>query len=510
MIEMAQFYNIKFLHEVEGLSQRQIAKKLGISRNTVSKYLKDNEAPTSIQRQRTYIGTKEYSEETQRVLPIIDQWLEDDLKRWGKQKHTAANIYNRLVKEYNFEGSESNIRKIVRKRRKKLQEVFIPLDFQLGHQFQFDWGEADIILQGRKKRIYLFCIQLSASRVRFVRAYFHEKQEAFLDGFVHAFEFFGGVPTEGLFDNLKTAVVKILQGRDRLEQESFLALQTHYLFKSEFCNVRSGNEKGRIEGSVGYIRRNALVPEPEVQTLDELNNYLREWCLKEAERKTVPNSKETVVEMWAKEKEYLHPLPEQHFEACKLVSCQVNKTSLITIETNHYSVPCSYVGQAVWAKIFVDRVIVVAQNLVIAEHPRSNERNQMITLLDHYLEALLKKPRAIRDAHAFQATDIPAVFRRFHRKMREQEGAIGDRKFIRLLLLHREIGMENLTKALTEAEQAQIFRYEIVHQIIQRLTNNQLKTHELSIEKTPTNLLDYKVKKSNVAQYEQLTGGQLK
>ncbi|WP_245842334.1 Mu transposase domain-containing protein [Parageobacillus galactosidasius] len=112
----------------------------------------------------------------------------------------------------------------------------------------------------------------------------------------------------------------------------------------------------------------------------------------------------------------------------------MNKTSLITVETNQYSVPCSYVGQAVWAKIFVDRVIVVAQNQVIAEHPRSYERNQMITHLDHYLEAFIKKPRAIRDAHAFQSSDIPDVFRRFHRKMREQEGAAGDRKFIRLLL----------------------------------------------------------------------------
>ena len=172
------------------------------------------------------------------LLPIIDQWPEEDLKRWGKQNHTAARMYQRLVDEYNFKGSELNLRKIVAKRRKKLQEVSIPLDFQLGHPFQFDWGEADIILQGRKQRIYLFCIQLSASRVRFVRAYLHEKQEAFLDGFVHAFEFFGGVPTEGLFDNLKTAVIKILQGRDRLEQESFLALQTHYLFKAKFCNVR--------------------------------------------------------------------------------------------------------------------------------------------------------------------------------------------------------------------------------------------------------------------------------
>ncbi|WP_244853126.1 IS21 family transposase [Bacillus sp. J14TS2] len=505
---MAQYYNIKFLKEVEGLSERAIAKRLKISRNTVSKYLKQDQPPNTINRQQVY-GNKKYSEETNRVLPIIDQWIEDDLKRWNKQKHTAAKIFRRLKNEYNFKGSESNIRKIVAKRRKKLQEVFIPLDFQLGHQFQFDWGEADIILKGRTKRIFLFCIQLSASRVRFVRAYLHGKQEAFLDGFVCAFEFFGGVPTEGLFDNLKTAVQKILQGRDRLEQESFLALQTHYLFKAEFCNPRSGNEKGRIEGTVGYVRRNALVPLPEVQSMDELNDDLKEWCLQEAKERKVSNKKETVVQMWEKEKEYLRPLPPQRFEACKLISCQVNKTSLVTIETNQYSVPCHYVSQSVWAKVFVDRVIVVAQNQVIAEHPRSYERHQIFTVLDHYLDVLIKKPRAIRDAHAFQSSEIPEVFRRFHRKMRELEGALGDRKFIRLLLLHRDIGLDKLTEALLEAENAGVFRYEFVHEMIQRYTNGNHSICNLPNNQAPTNLLDYKIQKSNIAQYGQLTGGKV-
>ncbi|NMD71524.1 IS21 family transposase [Bacillus sp. DNRA2] len=506
MIEMAQFHNIKFLKEVEGLSQRQIATKLGISRNTVSKYLKNNTAPTTVLRKNVY-GTKEYSPETKRVIPIIDQWLEEDQKNWRKQKHTAIKIFKRLQDEYDFKGSASNIRKIVAKRRQQIQEAFIPLDFQLGHQFQFDWGEADIILQGRKQRIFLFCVQLSASRMRFVRAYLHEKQEAFLDGFVHAFEFVGGVPTEGLLDNLKTAVLKILQGRDRLEQESFIGLQAHYVFKAEFCNPASGNEKGRVEGTVGYIRRNALVPLPEVQSVKELNDYLIDWCLKEAGRTHVPNKLETVLEMWEKEKEYLHPLPTNRFEACKLISCKVNKTSLITVETNRYSVPSSYVGQAVWAKIFADRVIVVAQNRVIAEHTRSYDRNQMITVLDHYLEVLLKKPRAIRDAHAFQSTEIPDIFKRFHLKMREQEGSVGDRKFIRLLLLHRDIGMDNLTKALLEAEKSQVFRYEKVHEIIHRLTNQFTPISTLPMDKTPVNLLDYKVNKSNIEQYGQLTGG---
>jgi transposase len=506
MFEMAQFHNIKFLKEVEGLSQRQIATKLGISRNTVSKYLKENIAPTTVLRKIVY-GTKQYAPETQRVIPIIDQWLEDDQNNWKKQKHTAIKIFKRLQDEYNFTGSASNIRKIVAKRRQQIQEVFIPLDFQLGHQFQFDWGEADIILQGRTQRIFLFCFQLSASRMRFVKAYLHERQEAFLDGFVHAFEFLGGVPTEGLLDNLKSAVQKVLQGRDRLEQETFIGLQAHYVFKAEFCNPASGNEKGRVEGTVGYIRRNALVPYPEVQSIDQLNEYLLDFCLKDAGRTHVPHKSETVFEMWEKEKQFLHPLPSNQFEACKLLSCKVNKTSLITVDTNRYSVPCSFVGQAVWAKIFVDRVIVVAQNHVIAEHPRSYERNQMITVLDHYLEILLKKPRAIRDAHAFQSSEIPDVFRRFHFKMREQEGAAGDQKFIRLLLLHRDIGMGNLTNALLEAEKTQVFRYETVHDIIQKLTNQYITINDLPLDKTPVNLLDYKVNKSNIEMYGQLTGG---
>lgn len=180
------------------------------------------------------------------------------------------------------------------------------------------------------------------------------------------------------------------------------------------------------------------------------------------------------------------------------------------MDTNRYSVPCSFAGQAVWAKIFVDRVIVVAQNHVIAEHIRSYERNQMITVLDHYLEVLLKKPRAIRDAHAFQSSEVPEVFKRFHLKMREQEGAVGDRKFIRLLLLHRDIGMEILTNALLEAEKTQVFRYEKVHEIIQKLTNQHITISTLSREKTPVSLLDYKVNKSNIEQYSQLTGGSRK
>ncbi|WP_100489379.1 IS21 family transposase [Sporolactobacillus pectinivorans] len=502
MIDMALYDRIKIMKEVEGLSQREIARNLGISRNTVSKYLKQKEPPTLAVRQRSY-GKKEYSEETQRILPVIDQWLLEDQKHWVKQKHTAARVYQRLVEEYSFKGSASNIRKLVARRRQKQKEVFIPLEFQLGLQFQFDWGEADVILSGRTQRIFLFCLQLSSSRLRFVRAYAHQKQEAFLDGFVHAFEFLGGVPVEGLLDNLKTAVEKILEGRHRLEQEAFIALQAHYGFKATFANPRRGNEKGRIEGTVGYVRRNALVPFPDVQSLDELNDYLVDWCQKEAKHVRVPHTDETVAQVWAREKLTLHPLPETPFEACQLVSCQVNQLSLIHVETNQYSVPCVYVGQAVWVKKFVDHLVIVAQDQVIAEYPRSYERNQLFTRLDHYLEVLLKKPRAIRDALPFQNPQIPEVFRRFHRKMREAEGADGDRKFIRLLLLHRDLGMDPLSEAMTEAERRQSFTYEAVYEIIQQVIGNVTRP----VGQAPEALQGYKVKVTDINQYRQLVRG---
>lgn len=507
MITMAQFYDIKRCIEREGLSQRTTAKKLGISRNTVKKYLQLNQAVSTMGRRETYGGRKP-REETNRILPLIDEWLQADQHVWKKQQHTAARIYQRLVDDYAFQGSESNIRRLVRLRKGLTQEVFIPLVFQLGQQFQFDWGEADVYLNGKLTRIYLFCLQLSASRKRFVRAYLHERQEAFLDGFVRGFTYLGGTPALGLLDNLKSAVIKVLQGRDRLEQETFQALQAHYVFKAEFCNVRSGNEKGQIENLVGNSRRNALVPLPHVQSLEELNDdYLLAWCDKNALKTRVPHTQETIHEQWLKEKETLRPLPATDFEACKTAECRVSKISTITFDTNQYSVPCAYVGQRVWVKGFVDHVIVVAQNQVIAEHNRSYESGGLHPQLDHYLEALLRKPRAIRDARAMHTTDIPEVLRVFHREMNQKHGAEGDRSFVRFLLLHREVGMDMLMQTAQEALTTGVFRYEGLHQIIQRLTGQSPNKESLPAASLPTDLEQYRIKKAEPGRYGELTRG---
>lgn len=212
-----------------------------------------------------------------------------------------------------------------------------------------------------------------------------------------------------------------------------------------------------VESLVGYVRRNALVLIPDVQSLEELNTHLLSRCEESATQDTVPYIGETVAAMWGKERPTLHPLPPQPFEACRLRTVTVSKMSTVTLETNQYSVPCTYVGHKVWLKAFVDKVSIVAQNEVIATHARCDDRDQMVLELDHYLDILLKKPRAVRDARAMNSTNVPDSVRAFHREMRRRHGADGDRAFVRFLLLHREVGMQTIASVFNTAAGAEIY-----------------------------------------------------
>lgn len=178
----------------------------------------------------------------------------------------------------------------------------------------------------------------------------------------------------------------------------------------------------------------------------------------------------------------------------------------MTFDTNQYSVPSHYVGQAVWVKGFVDRVIIVAQNDVIAMHARSLERQQMVLELDHYLEVLLKKPRAVRDARVMQDGQVPDVFRRVHAKMRERQDAEGDRLFVRFLLLHREVGMERLRQALDEAERTNTYHFEGLQEILAQ--HIEPRPHApLAVEQVPVDLNTYRVQRLNLQMYNRLSSG---
>ena len=242
---------------LDGMSQRQIAATLHISRNTVKKYWDGDSVPWE---------RKDYSREasvlTADVAAFVRRCLDEDAQfKSRKQHHTAKRIYDRLVAERGFTGGETTIRRLVKELREKSQEAFVPLIFPAGDALQIDWGEATVYLDGAKTIVNLFCARLCYSGAPMVLAYRRQNEESFLDALVQVFQYFGGVPKRVIFDNGKVAV-KDGFGAHARKQAGYAAVAAHYGFEAVFCFPASGNEKGLVEGLVGYIRRNVCVPVP--------------------------------------------------------------------------------------------------------------------------------------------------------------------------------------------------------------------------------------------------------
>ena len=258
-----------------------------------------------------------------------------------------------------------------------------------------------------KKVINLFCARLCYSSAPIVFAYQKQNEESFLDAFVKAFEYYGGVPRRVIFDNARVAVKEGFGAHAR-KQQGYTNLCAHYGFEAVFCNPSSGNEKGLIEGQVGYIRRNVLVPVPRIETLDDLNLMLRQRCEKYLTHH-IRGKDLSVGEMFLAEKESLFPLPGYAFDAAKRTTARVDRFCTIRFETNNYSVPLAYCAREVSIKASPNRLEIYCSGNLIATHPRSYGKNKSVYTLDHYLPLLENKGRSILYARPVRET-IPEYF----------------------------------------------------------------------------------------------------
>lgn len=261
---MDQYEYIRTAQRVYGTSISELARQTGHSRNTIKKALRGE--------------VWGYSERGQQLFPvlgpyrtIIEEWLRKDKDQPKKQRHTARRVYNRLRTEKGYQGSESNVRRYVRMVQMELGldlrgQAFIACDPEAGQEGEVDWGTATAVLGDEKVRLKFFCMRSKYSGKHFVRFYPCERQQALFDAHIQAFIFFGGIFPVLIYDNLTTVVRKILQGKRRIEQESFSKFKAYYSFTARFCNPDSGNEKGGVEGLVGFARRNYMVPVPEAES----------------------------------------------------------------------------------------------------------------------------------------------------------------------------------------------------------------------------------------------------
>jgi transposase len=447
---------IKKKHGCEGWPIRKIARQLEVSRQTVRKVLAGPAEPPRYQqrvsRPQPVMGP---------YLPVIERWLTNDETAPRKQRHTARRIYDRLVAEHDFPGSEVTVRRAVRTLRGRRVEVFVPLEAVPGKVAQADFGQAQVMIAGRAEKVFIFCLRAKHSKVPFAMAYPTEKLEAFLDGHTKGLEFFGGVFSEVWYDNPKTAVSKILSGPYRIEHEHFSRLRAHYLFDSSFCTPGEAHEKGSVENLVGYVRRNALVPASKpFASLEALNLHLRAFCERERVRHAGA---------WVLEEAALAPLPLHPFRAATSRPVSVSKTALVRIDHNRYSVPAIHAGRLLRAEIYVDKVEIYAGGALAATHPRSYRRDETFLELSHYLPAFARKPRAAGSCAALHQAD--PVFLRARDRLLAQPG--GYRVFAEILMLGMRFDLEVLAEALRECLASGRVSVEGVHQCCLNLLHPQ-------------------------------------
>lgn len=415
MTKVAPIERIRWAHFHDGASVRELARSFHKSRATIRRALED---PGPWTYRQVRVRSKPVMDT---VVPVVASWLEEDLMRPRKQRHTAKRIWERLVAEYGFEGAETTVRQWVREHRPvSSRAATIPLAHDAGAEAQVDFGEAVVRIAGVDTKVQLFCARLAYSMRDVVVAYTRQDRAAWLDGHVQAFVTWGGAPATCWYDNPST-LGRLVAGRF-VPCDEFVALQSAYRFRAHHCTPGQGNEKGLVEGLVGYMRRNYLVPIPEVESLEQLNSMLAERTAAE-ERRRRRGYRDTVGERFRAERPLLAPLPEQPFLACTRHPVRATQQALVTFRQRGYSVPLRHADQRLWLRAFAEHVEIWAAIKCVARHARQDGPGQPVCDFWHYLPVLQRKPGAFDNALPVRQARFPEEAARLLEALEERHGS---------------------------------------------------------------------------------------
>jgi len=434
---MDQYELVRTGYRVYGKTISELARLTGHSRNTVKKALRGEPWGYKERNHQPFPALGDY-------LAIIESWLENDKNKPANQRHTAHRIYNRLLDEHGFKGGESTVRRYVRFAKMRLGIdtpcAFIPCDPEAGHEAEVDWGTALAIISGEEVRLKFFCMRSKYSGKHFVRFYPCERQQAFFDAHMHAFVFFGGVFPVLIYDNLTTAVRRVLRGKRRVEQEGYCKFKAYYSFEARFCNPDSGHEKGGVEGLVGLARRNYMVPVPEAESLEELNEKVLRQFLAYGNHKVAGRDRK-VNELYEDEKGHLLAIPEHAFSNVKIIDARADKYATVIVDKNRYSVPSRYAGFTVRVLLYTDRIEIFTGAKKLASHARLYGNNKWQLKPDHYLELIRQRPMAFESARPIRQwrqswpQSLEMLLERFCSAQGQTKGI---KDFIAVLMLYRD------------------------------------------------------------------------
>ncbi|MGA5305911.1 IS21 family transposase [Nucisporomicrobium flavum] len=444
-----------------GVSIRALAQRYGVHRRTVRAAI-DSAAPPP--------PRKPPQRAAPRLEPFklaIDAMLRTDLSAPRKQRHTVRRILARLVAENNAgDLSYSTVRDYVARRRPEIaaeagrcrQEAFILQTHRPGEEAEVDFGELWIRLAGVPTKVFMFALRMSFSGKAVHHVFASQGQEAFIEGHLRAFDLLGGLPTGKIrYDNLRSAVTRVVFGRTRTESDRWVQFRSHMGFEAWYCmpGIKGAHEKGGVEGEVGRFRRNHLVPVPEVATLAELNERIAVIDRAEDDRR-LEHRVRTIGQDFGVEQPLLASLPAEPFEPARQLTPKVNRYGLIGVRQSHYSVPARFIGQTVRVMLHASEVVVFDGRTEIARHERSVTKGSQTLVLDHYLEVLLRKPGALSGSTALAQARESGVFTMAHEAFwaaakKAHGDADGTRALIDVLLLHRRLPAADVIAGLTLA-----------------------------------------------------------
>ena len=442
---------------------KEIVRAFSVSRATVRKVVRSQ--ATEFKYERTVQPAPKLGE----WVAILNEILEKEAKLPRRERRSTQRIFEEL-RARGYQGAHDSVHRFVRNWRAERARVpaqaYVPMSFAPGEAYQFDWSHETITLSGLPLTVKAAHMKLSHSRMPFVRAYFRETQELVFDAHDKAFEFYGGVCRRGIYDNMKTAVEAIFVGKARTYNRRFLQMCSHHLIEPVACSPASGWEKGQVENQVGNLRDHLFRPKPRVKSLTELNAWLADQCIAYARRTKHPEFKDrTVWEVFQDERSSLMP-QRGPFDGFVEKAVRATTTCLISADRNRYSVDARAAGRMVLVRSHAERIVVLLDREVVAEHPRSFKHEQIIYNPWHYLPVLLQKPGALRNGAPFKNWDLPPALAQVRSLLKNHID--GDRQLVKVLAAVPDHGLAAVESACAEAVAAGIASGDVILTILAR------------------------------------------
>lgn len=487
----------------EGVSVREAARRLRISRNTAARWLAEPEMmePAYPQRAASPGLLDAYKEH-------LALWLKADSHR-GKRDRRSIGSYFESIRAMGFTGSKNLVYNYCRSWKHEQDNAprhagFVPLSFELGEAFQFDWSCEYVVIAGLRRRLEVAHTKLAASRAYVLVAYFTQSHEMLFDAHTRAFAVLGGVPKRGIYDNMRTAVDKVGKGKERSVNARFESMTGHYLFEAEFCNRAAGWEKGRVEKNVQDRRRHIWreAAEKRWASLAELNAWLVQACQDSWSELSHPDWPElTVADVLQDERARLMPLPRP-FDGYVEQPARVTATSLIHFQRNRYSVPCEWVNSVVSLRAYPEFLRVVSVHGEVVDLPRSFERDQTFYDWQHYISLIERKPGALRNGAPFKT--MPEPLQELQRQLLKNPG--GDRVMAQVLSAVPLHGLDSVLAAIEIALQAG--RVSAEH-VLNTLAHLKDKSRPVAVGEVDTPLTLQTPPLANVLRYDRLRNVEL-